>query len=166
MNPDDIAIHVGKVDFAYEPIRRIEASCEAASAFSSAPSITEVNARLKALAAKLGANAIIEAEYDSGVSWTSWRAMKGRGLAVMRVSDEIPCPVCAEIIKRAAIKCRYCGSDVKVADWKLDTDALPAVSLSEKHQEPLRSSDAMPIWVWVLFAAVIFGSMLIALGSG
>ncbi len=42
-------------------------------------------------------------------------------------SDEKLCPYCAETIKRAAIKCRYCQSD------------LPAESLTEPGTEPTSS---------------------------
>jgi len=112
MKLEDIGIFVGKVDFEYEPIRRLEAKCEASTAFAPAPTVEEVSGRLRAMAAKVGANAIIEVEYNSGMSLTSWKSMKGTGLAVKKVSDDVACPFCAEKIKRNAIKCKHCGSDI------------------------------------------------------
>lgn len=116
----------------------------------------------------MGANAIIEAEYENGITWTSWRAMKGRGLAVRRLSDEISCAVCAEKIKRAATKCRFCGSAVEASPNEMAASLAPTrpgpVS-SESYHEPLRSSDSIPAWVWVLVSVVAFIFMLMALGS-
>lgn len=40
----------------------------------------------------------------------------GRNQAVMNsVIDSRPCPLCAETIKNAAIKCKHCGADVEKA---------------------------------------------------
>lgn len=41
-----------------------------------------------------------------------------------QVSSEIdtrPCPLCAETIKNAAVKCKHCGADVEVAARKIPT---------------------------------------------
>ena len=113
MNIESIEIHTGKGDFTYRPIRRLQAKVEAVSNFAAAPTINDGNAKLRELASKVGANAVVDVEYKTGASMTSWRSMTITGLAVERLSDERPCPVCAEMIKRAAIKCRYCGAEVE-----------------------------------------------------
>jgi uncharacterized protein YbjQ (UPF0145 family) len=38
-----------------------------------------MNGKLRSMAAKLGANAVINVEYNSGVSMTSWKSMNGTG---------------------------------------------------------------------------------------
>lgn len=183
----DIEIYAGRPDFEYEPVRRIEAKCEAAHAFSSAPSMEEVNVRLRALAAKVGANAIVEVDYDSGVSLTSWRALKGTGLAVRRVSDERQCPSCAETIKKAALKCRFCGRDLggeiaaemavaspQAAGSPFELSQEPPIGRPSYQKlvrpagvskEPLRSTDAMPIWVWIVAGVVAVGAFASIMGS-
>lgn len=174
MKVTDIEIYAGKPDFEYQPIRQIEAKCEAGHAFSSAPSMEEVNVRLRALAAKVGANAIIEVDYDSGISLTSWRALTGRGLAVKRVSDERVCPACAETIKRAATRCRYCGEELSAEAVALSEPAREASggepsfrtpARQPENQEPLTSSDAMPAWVWVLIGLVVIGFTIVSMGG-
>jgi uncharacterized protein YbjQ (UPF0145 family) len=42
----------------------------------------EVNQKLREKAVEMGANAIIDVQYDRGVSFTSWKAMTVRGTAV------------------------------------------------------------------------------------
>ena len=164
MRIEDIEIHAGKPDFEYEPVRRVEAKCEATMAFSPAPTIEEMNGRLRSMAAKLGANAIIEVTYDSGVSMTSWKSMKGKGLAVRKLTDERECPMCAEKIKRAAIKCRYCGADVEPASAAAAPappqqlpDATPRPSPIEA--ETLRETNNPQMWL--IIGAFIFAALFL-----
>jgi hypothetical protein len=162
MRIEDIEIHVGKPDFDYTPIRRLEAKCEAATAFSSAPTVDEMNGKLRSMAAKVGANAIVEVHYDSGVSMTSWKSMKGTGLAVLKLSDEKICPACAETIKRDAVKCRFCGADVAASAPPADqgnseTDPARPASASVEAAiaaEPLRETNSPQMWLIV--GAIIF----------
>ncbi|WP_312490963.1 hypothetical protein [Brevundimonas sp.] len=182
---EEVEIFTGTPDFEFEVIRQVEAKCEASHAFSSAPSMDEVNTRLKALAAKVGGNAVIKVNYDSGISLTSWRALKATGVAVRKVSDERLCPVCAEIIKKAATKCRFCGEVLSTSEAisppavqsTFEPSQPPTIgrpSYAERvnpnmngllANAPLRDSDAMPAWVYVLLAIMAVG-VFIAFTSG
>jgi hypothetical protein len=160
MRIEDIEIHVGTPTFEYEPIRKLEAKCEATMAFSPAPTVDEMNGKLRSMAAKVGANAIVNVEYNSGVSMTSWKSMKGTGLAVRKLSDEINCPLCAEAIKRAAVKCKHCGADITAQDH-LITNVEPLSELPAKTAnvdvpdlEPLRETNNPQMWLIV--GAVVF----------
>lgn len=186
MRIDEIQIHTGSVDFDYEPVRELEAKCEAMTNFSKAPTIQDANLKLQQLAAQVGANAVIRVKYDSGISLTSWRSMKATGLAVRRISDEIVCPVCAETIKRAARKCRFCGADLATADGasasspsriqsqpRIDAGAQPwASSPHTRHmapspisQEPLRSTDNPARWIIIIFVILFVIIALIEASS-
>jgi hypothetical protein len=68
-----------------------------------------VNFKFQEEAAKVGANAVINVTYSRGMSLTSYEVLKAVGMAVLAESDEMPCPSCAEMIKRAAKKCKHCG---------------------------------------------------------
>ena len=184
MRVEDIGIYVGEPDFPYKRVRRLEAKCEAATAFSGAPTMDEVNAKLREMAVSVGANAVIDVEYNSGVSLTSWRSMKGTGLAVIKESDEIACPVCAETIKRAASKCRFCGADLQAPPAAKPALAVqppqPVVerswsdyaddpveqgswnSYSDYDEEPLRSTNNPQIWI---IAAVVVSFLLMMLAA-
>ena len=160
MRIEDIEIHVGTPTFQYKAVRRLEAKCEATMAFSPAPTVEEMNGKLRTMAAKVGANAIVNVEYQSGASMTSWKSMKGTGLAVIKLSDDVTCPVCAESIKRAAIKCKHCGADV---------EALPEAEGQRDHvhdeneqlhtqaaikAEPLRETNNPQLWL--IIGAIVF----------
>jgi len=161
MEIQGIQIFAGKPDFEYEPIRRLEVKCEASHAFMPAPTVDEANGRLRTMAAKVGANAIVEAEYSSGVSLTSWKSMKATGLAVRKIADEVACPFCAETIKRAAVKCRHCGSPIERASQVQHTstqdvgETVAGSAPAMPEQEPLRESNNPAIIIGLLMGAAL-----------
>lgn len=83
MKIDEIEIHVGKPSFSFKIIGPIKARVGAATAFSRAPTMDEVNQKLREQAARMGANAIIDVKYDRGVSFSSWKALMATGTAVL-----------------------------------------------------------------------------------
>lgn len=169
MRIEDIEIHVGKADFDFEPVRQLEAKCEATMAFSPAPTIDEMNGKLRSMAAKVGADAVVNVEYNSGVSLTSWKSMKGTGLAVRKLSDDRACPFCAEKIKRAAVKCRHCGEDVAPVDQMAKTanaseSAIPVsapVTSNYATKEPLKETNNPQMW---LIVGTVFFVILMLIG--
>lgn len=108
----EIEIHAGDVDRPYKRIAEISVKVSAASMFSAAPTIEDVNLKLQEEASTIYANAVIDVEYDRGMSLTSYRVLKATGTAVIIESDVVRCPFCAEEIKRAATKCKHCHSDI------------------------------------------------------
>jgi hypothetical protein len=109
---EDIEIHAGGIAQQYKVIGPVTARVGAATLFSKTPTIEDVNFKLREAALKVGANAVINVQYERGIALTSWKALTARGTAVMAESDEIKCPFCAELIKREAIKCKHCGADL------------------------------------------------------
>jgi tRNA(Ile2) C34 agmatinyltransferase TiaS len=109
MKITDIAIHAGDINEPYKPLEEITAKASKATLFSKSPTIEDVNFKLQEEAAKVGANAVIKVTYSRGMSLTSYEVLKAVGMAVLAESDEMPCPACAEMIKRAAKKCKHCG---------------------------------------------------------
>lgn len=74
--------------------------------------LEDCNQALIEQATRMGADGIINLSYDRKVSFTSWNQLTARGTAVKFESDDMPCPVCAEMIKRAAKKCRFCQTEM------------------------------------------------------
>lgn len=115
MKITDIAIYSGGIDRPYKGCGKISIKVSKASLFSKSPTIEDANFKLQEEASKLGANAVLYVDYSRGMSLTSYEVLKASGEAVIAESDEVPCPLCAELIKRQAKKCKHCGSDVSVA---------------------------------------------------
>lgn len=111
MEATKVEIHTGIPDKPYKRLQEIEAKRSKRTAFSADPTLEEVNDELRQLAAQVGANAVIDVSYKRGMSLTSYGVLKASGLAVILESDNKPCPICAEPIKAAALKCRFCGAD-------------------------------------------------------
>lgn len=115
MKISEIAIHAGGIEGEHRIIGQITAKVSKASLMSKSPTIEDVNFKLQEEAMKLGANAVINADYSRGMSLISYEVLKANGTAVFVESDEVACPFCAETIKRAAKKCKHCASDLATA---------------------------------------------------
>ena len=82
-NADDIQILEGPTDQPYTSVGPIKARVGAKTAFSKAPTPDAVNVKLRQEAAKMGANAVINVQYERGISAMSWKALTATGEAVV-----------------------------------------------------------------------------------
>ena len=72
----------------------------------------------------------------------------------MTVDDTKPCPVCGETIKAAALKCRFCGTDL--AALEADREAAVEKPLFSGHPAPLYSAGRMLIAVLTLGVGYLY----------
>ena len=76
----------------------------------------DADQRLREQAMALGANAIVNVRYEQkGHNLVNAGYIHAWGTAVIDESDTTDCPFCAERIKRAATRCKHCGSDIPKA---------------------------------------------------
>jgi hypothetical protein len=108
---EQIEIFAGDLNRPYQIAGPIFAKAES-TILSSTVTMDDVNARLREEALKLNSNAIIHAKYER-FSTTSFRGVKASGVAVFLASDQKKCPFCAELIKKEALKCKHCGSELE-----------------------------------------------------
>ena len=113
MQSSEVELYTGGVERSYRSLGMIEAKRSKRSALSQDPTLEEVNSELRQKAAELGANAVLRVDYKRGMSLTSYGVLTARGEAVLIVADTKVCPVCAETIKNAAVKCRFCGAELQ-----------------------------------------------------
>jgi len=85
-----ISLHSTEPNFYYKVVGNVEVTTEAPTLFDDTPSIGDVNQLMGQQALAMGADAIINVEYERGFSWTSWRVLTGRGIAVIKVPVLIP----------------------------------------------------------------------------
>jgi hypothetical protein len=114
MKVTEIEIHADDISQPYKVLREITAKVSKGSLLSKSPTIEDVNFKLQEEASKMGANAVIKVTYSRGMSLMSYEVLKAVGTAVVVEADEMICRFCAETIKRAATKCKHCGSDLTV----------------------------------------------------
>ncbi len=107
-----IELFTGEPELEFRKLGKVKVKVAAATNFSKTPTIEDVNFKLQEAASKLGATGVINIQYTRGISAMSWRALYAEGEAVVFESTDYPCPVCAEQIKKAAKKCRFCGAEL------------------------------------------------------
>ena len=100
-----VELFTGKPDRPYKVLGQVAAK-------QNDGNIEDCNAVLIEQATRLGADGIINLNYERKVLWTSWSQLNATSTAVKFESMDVACPVCAEMIKRAAKKCRFCQSEI------------------------------------------------------
>jgi hypothetical protein len=145
-------------------VRRLEAKAGARTALSNSPTNTGVDAQLR----ELDADAVINVAYHRGISRSSWNSLRGTGLAVRKVKDDVACPVCAETIKRAAKQCRFCGAEFTPQSEQLSEQQTPSSDRPAPpiNAAPLKSTDSNSRVIVITLAVIGVVPLIVIIASG
>jgi hypothetical protein len=112
---NEIAILNGGAPLPFRVLGEITAKVRKGSLLSSSPTIEDVNFKLQEQASKMGANAVVNVWYSRAMTLWSHEVLTAVGTAVVMDSEEMKCPFCAEMTKRAAKQCKHCASELPAA---------------------------------------------------
>jgi uncharacterized protein YbjQ (UPF0145 family) len=80
---EEIEIVTGDLQRPYEVLGPLKARVTSGAVWNKARTVEDVNSKLRKLALKKGANAVINVGYKRGISMTSWKALTATGTAVV-----------------------------------------------------------------------------------
>jgi hypothetical protein len=87
----EIEIHEGELAGPFESLGPVKVRAGAQpTPFNKRPTAEDINPKLRKAAEKLGATAVIRAEYKPGIIPSSWRGLTATGEAVRLQSDAAP----------------------------------------------------------------------------
>ena len=82
MSNGSVEIIYGDTERPHRVIGEVKANKGARFLWSPYPEISEGEEALRKKAAKMGADAVVNAQFERGISIWSWKAVKGRGTAI------------------------------------------------------------------------------------
>lgn len=110
---NDVRILTIRPESGYREVQEISVKLVRRSPLERKFTREDANQRLQEKAIALGANAIIDIQYDQkDHTATTAGYIEAKGIAIIDESDVATCPFCAETIKKAATRCKHCGSDI------------------------------------------------------
>lgn len=125
----------------------VKATVKATSAFSKVPTEDDVNWKLREKALKMGANAVINVEYDrQKMGLTGWKPLnaKGQAAVIQEQAREEPlvlaiCPKCYERVPLGSKFCTGCGAELQAKEETKEESAVLAICPKCYERVPLES---------------------------
>jgi len=112
--------------------------------------VESVNAKLRKVAFRKKANAVIGVQYERGRFLGTWKTLTVTGTAVVADTADRECPACGKPIKWDATVCRFCGHAVeRVKPLPEPTDRSEGWQPDPSGRHPERYYDGLQWTVWV-----------------